>query len=90
MKELNINAIRTAHYPPQAKFIELCDELGFYVIDEGDIETHGFHNRDCRWSYDKSPIWPCKNPDWKEAYVDRAERLFERDINHTCVIMWSV
>ena len=90
MKELNINAIRTSHYPPQERFIELCDELGFYVIDEADIETHGFHNCDCHWSYDKSLIWPCKNPDWKEAFVDRAERLFERDKNHTCVIMWSL
>lgn len=90
MKELNINAIRTSHYPPQPKFIELCDEIGFYVIDEADIETHGFSNRNCNWSYDNNAIWPCKNPDWKAAFVDRAERLFERDKNHTCVIMWSL
>ena len=52
MKELNINCIRTSHYPPQPAFIELCDELGFYVIDEADIETHGISNRNCVWSYD--------------------------------------
>jgi len=89
MKELNINAIRTSHYPPQATFIELCDELGFYVIDEADIETHGFGHRGSIWGYDDNNIWPCKNPEWKEAFIDRAERLYERDKNHTCVVMWS-
>lgn len=90
MKELNINAIRTSHYPPQPAFIELCDELGFYVIDEADIETHGIANRSCNWQYDKSEMWPCQNPAWKNAFLDRAERLFERDKNHTCVVMWSL
>ena len=90
MKELNINAIRTSHYPPQPRFLELCDELGFYVIDEADLESHGILNRDCRWCYDTSDMWPCRNPMWREAFVDRAERLFERDKNHTCVIMWSL
>lgn len=90
MKELNINTIRTSHYPPQPKFLELCDEIGFYVVDEADMETHGFSNRNCNWKYDTDCIWPCKNPDWKQAHIDRAERLFERDKNHTCVIMWSL
>lgn len=90
MKELNINAIRTSHYPPQPAFMELCDELGFYVIAEADIETHGFAERGNNCGYDKSEIWPCRNGDWHEAFVDRAERLFERDKNHTCVIMWSL
>ncbi len=90
MKELNINTIRTSHYPPQPQFLELCDELGFYVIDEADIETHGFSNRNIKWGYDKNPIWPCINPEWKEAFIDRAQRLFERDKNHTCVIFWSL
>ena len=91
MKELNINAIRTSHYPPQPAFLELCDELGFYVIDEADIETHGFANRrGGNWGYDDSPIWPCKNPEWHDAFIDRAQRLFERDKNHTCVVMWSL
>lgn len=91
MKELNINCIRTSHYPPQAAFIELCDELGFYVIDEADNETHGFCSRAGKWpGYDFNDIWPCQNPDWKDTHVDRAARLFQRDKNHTCVIMWSL
>ena len=90
MKELNINTIRTSHYPPQPVFMELCDELGFYVIDEADIETHGFAKRVTGDKFDESKIWPCKNPMWKDAFVDRAQRLFERDKNHSCVIMWSL
>lgn len=90
MKELNINAIRTSHYPPQTKFLELCDELGFYVIDEADIETHGFCMRNCVGIFDESRVWPCKNPDWEPAFTDRARRLFERDKNHTSIIMWSL
>ena len=91
MKELNINCIRTSHYPPQPVFIELCDELGFYVVDEADNETHGFAARLGRWpSYDNNILWPCQCPDWKDAHVDRAARLLQRDKNHTCVIMWSL
>ena len=90
MKELNINAIRTSHYPPQPAFLELCDELGFYVIDEADLESHGIQNRDCRWVFDVSDMWPCQNRDWRDAFKDRAKRLFERDKNHACVIMWSL
>lgn len=89
MKELNINCIRTSHYPPAPRFLELCDELGFYVIDEADLESHGFANRDCRWMYDGDDVWPCKNEMWREAFIDRAERLYERDKNHTSIIMWS-
>ncbi len=90
MKELNINTIRMSHYPPQPKFMELCDELGFYVIDEADIETHGFSNRNTRWGYDGDGIWPCKNPMWENAFIDRAERMFERDKNHPSIIFWSL
>ncbi len=90
MKELNMNCIRTSHYPPQPIFLELCDELGFYVVDEADIETHGFATRKESCVYDESQDWPCQNPMWKNAFVDRAERLWNRDKNHTCVIMWSL
>lgn len=90
MKELNINCIRTSHYPPQAAFLALCDELGFYVVDEADLETHGISNRHCKWTYDLSQMWPCQNPAWKDAFIDRASRLFERDKLHPCVIMWSL
>ncbi len=86
MKKLNINCIRTSHYPPQPVFLELCDELGFYVVDEADVETHGF---DCVMPLD-SPNYPCKLPQWKEAFLDRAARLYERDKNHSCVVMFSL
>lgn len=89
MKALNINTIRTSHYPPQPAFLELCDRLGFYVVDEADLETQGFATRDCNWEYDSDEIWPAKNEMWREAFVDRAARLYERDKNHTCVIMFS-
>ena len=85
MKAHHVNMIRTSHYPSDPRFIELCDKYGFYVCDEADIETHGFnYNENFNWSY------LSKHPDWKELYVDRAVRLYERDKNHACVIMWSL
>lgn len=90
MKGLNINAIRTSHYPPQPYFLELCDELGFYVIDEADIETHGMANYESHDKFEKYMAWQCHNKEWRGAFLDRAERLYERDKNHTCVIMWSL
>lgn len=95
MKKLNINCVRTSHYPPTPHFLELCDELGFYVVDETDIETHGFINR-TPWyqgkiGYDiESTEWPCINPEWRDEFVSRIERMVERDKNHPCVIMWSL
>jgi len=92
MKQLNINTVRTSHYPPTPEFLNICDELGMYVVDETDIETHGFATRRGPQGveYDNDYIWPCKNPEWKEAFVERAERMVERDKNHPCVIMWSL
>lgn len=91
MKSLNINCIRTSHYPASPYFMELCDELGFYVVDEADLETHGFSGYDATTpGYNKSPLWPCHNPMWREAFVDRAARLLSRDRNFTSVIMWSL
>ncbi len=90
MKSLNINTIRTSHYPPQPAFIDLCNELGFYVVDEADLETHGFCGRRTGWAYDADPIWPARNVEWKDAFVDRAARLYERDKNNTCVVMFSL
>ncbi len=85
MKRHNVNCIRTSHYPNDPRFLGLCDKLGFYVVDESDIETHGMQapGVDC-WNM------LTDNPDWTEAYLDRAERMFERDKNHVCVVMWSV
>lgn len=91
MKELNINTIRTSHYPPTPEFLNMCDEIGFYVCDETDIETHGYATREMGgMGYDNDYIWPCKNPEWKDAFVERAERMVERDKNHPCIIMWSL
>ncbi len=83
MKELNINCIRTSHYPPQSAFLELCDELGFYLCDEADLETHGF---DCV----PGTVPPCRDEAWKEAFLDRARQLYQRDKNHSCVVMFSL
>lgn len=90
MKSLNINAIRTSHYPPSPAFMELCDELGFYVILETDIETHGFVVRTVDNGYDDNEIWPCKNPMWKDEFISREARALERDKNHPCIVMWSL
>ena len=91
MKQLNINCIRTSHYPPTPLFLELCDELGFYVVDETDIEIHGFATRNRGAGYDiENPDWICGQADWREAFVERARRMVERDKNHACVIMWSL
>lgn len=90
MKKLNINTIRTAHYPPMPEFLDLCDELGFYVVDEADLETHGFLDRKIDCKCDDDMMWPSNNEMWREAHIDRAQRLYERDKNHTCIIMWSL
>ena len=91
MKELNINCIRTSHYPPPPQFIQMCDELGFYVIDEADVETHGFYNRRPFAGYDvqEYPGWLCNLPEWQDVFVERMERMVERDKNSPSVIMWS-
>lgn len=85
MKENNINAIRTSHYPNQTFFYELCDELGMYVIDEVNLETHG------TWSegFDKDHIIPDDKPEWQMDILDRAKSMYERDKNHPCILMWS-
>ncbi|NYI04428.1 glycoside hydrolase family 2 TIM barrel-domain containing protein [Allostreptomyces psammosilenae] len=83
MKRHNINAVRTSHYPPHQRFLELCDELGLWVVDECDLETHGFLFVDWRDN-------PSDDPRWREAYLDRMRRTVERDKNHPSVIMWSL
>lgn len=83
MKRHNINAIRTSHYPPHPALLDAADRLGFYVIDECDIETHGFG--DVGWRRN-----PSAEPLWREAYLDRAARMVERDKNHPSIVMWSL
>ena len=78
MKQFNFNAIRTSHYPNAPEFYDLCDEYGFYVIDEANIEHHAFYND------------LCSNPQWATAFVDRAVRMVERDKNHPCIYAWSL
>lgn len=92
MKKLNINCIRTSHYPPTPKFLELCDEMGFYVILETDIETHGVIRRfsNVEYHFDcESNDWPCTDPEWEKEYLERMERAVVRDKNHCSIIMWS-
>ncbi|MCQ2448941.1 MAG: glycoside hydrolase family 2, partial [Clostridia bacterium] len=91
MKELNINCIRTSHYPPTPRFIELCDEMGFYVVCETDIETHGFCRRNAGGNgYDVyRNDWPCVRREWRSEYIDRMQRMVETFKNHPSIIMWS-
>ena len=93
MKRFNINAIRTSHYPPGAEFLRLCDELGFYVIDEADIESHGSVEASLTTDhdFDYSGIALLANrKDYEEAILDRIRCMVERDINRSCVIFWSM
>lgn len=92
MKELNINCIRTSHYPPTPRFLDLCDEMGFYMVLETDIETHGFCRRlpNVSYGFDVTDlIWPCANPDWKNEFVERMKRAALLNRNHSSIIMWS-
>lgn len=92
MKELNINCVRTSHYPPAPCFAQLCDELGFYVIMETDIESHGFLRRlpNVAYRFDvESNAWPCTMAEWKHEHVERMQRMVESFKNHASVIMWS-
>lgn len=81
MKQHNINAIRTSHYPQSQLFYDLCDELGFYVIDEANIESHGM-------GYGRRN--PAFHPEWDLAHLERTYQLVERDKNHPSVIIWSL
>lgn len=95
MKQHNVNAIRTSHYPNAPVFYQLCDQYGFYVIDEADHESHGvldvFH-ADCSWD-ERSKRWctPISdNPDYLPATVDRTQKCVHRDKNRPCVVIWSM
>lgn len=92
MKELNMNCVRTSHYPPTPKFIQMCDEIGLYVVCETDIETHGFLRRlpNVPYYYDvESNAWPCTKAEWKGEFVERMQRMVENFKNHPSVIIWS-
>ncbi len=86
MKSHNINGIRTCHQINDPRLYDVADELGLWIIDEADLECHGMDTLgrgDPEW-------WTSDNPDWKEAYVDRARQMVMRDKNHACVILWSL
>ena len=83
MKRANIDAIRTSHYPPHPRLLDLADELGFWVVLECDLETHGFES--LGWAGN-----PSDDEAWREAYLDRIRRTVERDKNHPSIVMWSL
>ncbi|NIZ91195.1 glycoside hydrolase family 2 TIM barrel-domain containing protein [Kineococcus rubinsiae] len=83
MKRHNVDAVRTSHYPPHPEFLELCDEFGLWVVDECDLETHGFFFVDWRDN-------PSDDPRWADAMVDRMRRTVERDKNHPSIVLWSL
>lgn len=83
MKRHNINTVRTSHYPNDPRFLSLCDEYGFYVVDETDMETHGMA---VVGNWDQLT----DSEAWTAAYLDRVQRLYERDKNHPSVLMWSL
>lgn len=89
MKQYNINSVRCSHYPNMARWYELCDEYGLYVVDEANIETHGLGVELQFFDYDKS-VHPAHLPEWKAAHLDRVKRMFERTKNHACIITWSL
>lgn len=106
MKKHNINAIRTCHQPSDPRLYALADELGLYVMDEADLECHGFSpieeakltKDDQKKPFEEKKIlvhraagrYTSDNPDWTSHYVDRARQLVMRDKNHPCVVMWSL
>lgn len=83
MKQYNMNAVRSSHYPNDTRWLDLCDRYGLYVIDEADLETHGGH-------FIGNESFLAQDKRWKEAFVDRARRMVERDKNHPSVIIWSL
>lgn len=83
MKQFNVNAIRTCHYPDSYYLYDLCDQYGMYVIDETDLECHGF---ELTGNYS----WISDDPTWELAYVSRMIRMIERDKNYPCILMWSL
>ncbi|KAH8697872.1 beta-galactosidase [Talaromyces proteolyticus] len=105
MKRHNVNSVRCCHYPSHPKLFELCDELGLWVMDEADLECHGFYDAVARpldipesmdyeqrkkLTFEAAAQFTSNNPEWKDAYLDRAIQLVQRDKNHSCVVIWSL
>lgn len=85
MKTHNINAIRTSHYINDPRLYDLADELGLWILDEADLECHGMGELGTDFA-----SWTSDNPEWKEAYIDRARQMIMRDKNHPSIIIWSL
>ena len=87
MKQNNINAVRTCHYPNNSLWYQLCDEYGIYLIAETNLESHGTWQK--MGACEPSINVPASLPEWKEACLDRAKSMYERDKNHASVLIWS-
>ena len=85
-KDYNIDTIRTSHYPPDPMLLEWCDELGIYVVDEADLETHGAFMQQLPPNFHTIS----HNPEWKAHYLDRVQRMYQRDKSHPSILMWSL
>lgn len=92
MKQNNLNAIRCSHYPKDPHFYRLCDNYGFYVVDEANIESHGLGatNQGLDKNKKTQAIHPAYLPEWKGAHLDRTIRMFERDKNFPSIVTWSL
>lgn len=105
MKRHNLNSLRCCHYPSHPRLYELCDELGLWIMDEADLECHGFYDAVAQplnlpdsmdyeerknHTFDKAAQYTSNNPEWKEAYLDRAIQMVQRDKNHPCIVIWSL
>lgn len=88
MKQNNINAIRTCHYPDSSPLYRLCDEYGLYLIDETNLETHGSWDT-VHETGDTSMIVPNDRPEWLDMMLDRANSMYQRDKNHPAILIWS-
>ncbi|RMI06548.1 glycoside hydrolase family 2 TIM barrel-domain containing protein [Cellulomonas triticagri] len=84
MKRHHVNAVRTSHYPPHPHFLDLCDRYGLYVIDENDLETHGFEDER---GWEGNPV---DDPAWTDVLVDRVTRMVRRDAHHPSIVLWSL
>eukprot|EP00877_Chromochloris_zofingiensis_P007801 jgi/Chrzof1/3274/Cz12g19050.t1 len=85
MKRANINAMRCSHYPNNTRWYELCNQYGLYVVDEANIETHGFDP-----TFMHNTNHPAHHPAWLSAFMERGSRMYERDKSNPCILMWSL